>query len=698
MASHPTTGDKQRFRCRLQGIKLEPDKSAYDIAIELQVDGTRVHRLPPIKKGQLLHWTNLCIPCDVREDSTITLQVTEVHTFQDRVGRAVYQISQAAGQYIVPMKCNNGIFITHLALLSKEAAKQAYSEAFVRAKQMEKQPGVLERAGRVGDAFKVLLALGSTMAELDPTGGAKVAFSLCTQAWEFLETQEKQEADLNELVENIAGIIPSVESVKVIADADLAQTVVAMLNLIEDVSLFILNFRSRGSVERAFHSAFNSTVQEQMESFLNQFRRLRQEFDTRVGVQALRAAEIERTQVKLKELKPVDLAGYDSTRQCIVGTRVDVIDELARWAQKSDVGPRLAWVHGLAGLGKSSIATSLCLRLDGQGVLASSFFCKRDNPELRDPRRVVTTVVYGLALRWEAYRGAVVAAIRDDLELSSKHIQPLYDALVTAPLRALGQTERPTGTLVVVIDALDECGDTITRRQLLTCLRDMSQLISSLKIIATSRPDANIQEFFGGSHSNWFAGYDLLEYDASGDIQVFVRDYLSGLTDIDGWPKDAVEQICARSSGLFIWARTACKFILDGFDRLERLGRILAGTQLSGIDALYTTAIEAGVPDGEGDNMQHMLKCLGAVVAIVPRTPLSATNLAALLRGYVSLDVLKRVLESLSSVLYVDQKLDNAIRTYHPSFVDYITTRSRSKHLCVDLGHGQQPQVQYMRA
>ncbi|KAG9098200.1 hypothetical protein FS749_004409 [Ceratobasidium sp. UAMH 11750] len=596
-------------------------------------------------------------------------------------------MAQVTGQDMVSMKCNNRMFDTQLVFLNEEMAKRAYSEAFAKAQQMDKQPGLLERTGRVGDAFRVLLALGSTMAELDPTGGAKVAFSICTKAWECLETQERQDANLNELIENIAGMIPSVESVRGLADADLRRTVVAMLNLIEDVSLFILSFKSRGSFERAFRSAFNPTAQEQMEVFVSRFRRLRREFDTRVGVQALRAAEIERTQAKLKELKPVDLASYDPLRQCISGTRIDIVGKLSSWAQKLDTGPRLAWVHGLAGLGKSSIATSVCIQLDSQEMLASSFFCKRDNPELRDPRRVLTTIVCGLASRWEPYRDAVVAVIRDDVELPSKHIQPLYDALVTKPLQTIAGEKPPANSLVILIDALDECGDTVTRRQLLACLRDMSQQVPSLKIIATSRPDADIQEFFAGDDTSWLVGYDLLEYDASDDIQIFVQDRLSGLPHIKDWPEDAVERISRRSSGLFIWARTACKFIVDGYDRRKRLEQVLTGTRLADIDALYTTAIEASVPDAGGDNMQDMLGCLGAVVVTATRTPLSAINLAAILRGHISLDVLERVLASLSSVLYVDEKLGNIIRIFHPSFMDYITTRSRSKHLCVDLEH-----------
>ncbi|KAG8730039.1 hypothetical protein FRC10_003184 [Ceratobasidium sp. 414] len=223
-------------------------------------------------------------------------------------------------------------------------------------------------------------------------------------AWEHLESQREQNGQLGELVENIAGMIPSVESIKGLADANLKQTVVVMLNLIEDVSVFILSYNSRSAWDQTWHSAFSSAAQEKADGFVSRFAWLREEFDTRVNVQALRAAELDsksmdfnRVQAKLRELKPVDLANYDPARGCISGTRVDIINEISAWALQSEAGPKLAWVQGLAGLGKSSIASSVCWQLDEQHALACSFFCKRDNPELQDPRQVLTTIIHGLA-------------------------------------------------------------------------------------------------------------------------------------------------------------------------------------------------------------------------------------------------------------------------------------------------------------
>ncbi|KAG8775246.1 hypothetical protein FRC12_001594 [Ceratobasidium sp. 428] len=157
------------------------------------------------------------------------------------------------------------------------------------------------------------------------------------------------------------------------------------------------------------------------------------------------------------------------------------------------------------------------------------------------------------------------------------------------------------------------------------------------------------------------------------------------MTRLQNWPSDAIDRISYRASGLFIWARTACKFIMNGFDRLERLELVLAGSRMADIDSLYTTAIKVSILDSAGDNMNYLRQCLGAVVVTATRTPLSASNLALLLHGQISQNVLERVLLCLTSVLYVDEKLNDAIRISHPSFMDFVTDRSRSGDLCIDL-------------
>ncbi|KAG9093221.1 hypothetical protein FRC07_011501, partial [Ceratobasidium sp. 392] len=488
MALRQDAEAKTRFRHWIQEIKLQPNTSNYYIVIEIHVDGAKAHKLPLIKKGQQLHWAELLLPCDVHETSAITIQVTET--------------------------------------------ARAYTEAFDKVQRMKKQPGIMERTGKAGDAFQVLLVIGGSIAEC-------------------LEKQERLDATLNELVESIAGVKPSIESVKDFADNELTKTVTAMLSLIEDVSLFILKYKSRGSMgtyksarcrvggadfyenlEQVLRVVLSSTSREQTEGFVNRFQRLRQDFDTKVSVQTLRATALASTREKLRELKPVDLADYDPARSCVDGTRSAIIDDILAWAQRSSAGPRFAWVHGLPGLGKSTIATSVCRRLDVERTLACSFFCKRDTPELRDPRRVLTTVLHGLAIRWEAYGKEVVEAIGKDPKLHLRHIQPLYEALVSGLLNNLAKAKPPSARLVVLVDALDECGDVTTRKQLLGCLRGMCQLGDWLKVIVTSRPDPDIVQFFGHTDATWRAEYNVLSYDARSDICLFVRERLAEMSPL----------------------------------------------------------------------------------------------------------------------------------------------------------------------
>ncbi|KAG8698566.1 hypothetical protein FRC08_005832 [Ceratobasidium sp. 394] len=99
MALRNTASDNKQFRHRLQHIKLEPSTSAYDISIELLVDGKKIHKVQRIKKGQPLYWRELSLPCDVYETSTVTLRITEIRTVRDQVELAMYQITQTVSLY-----------------------------------------------------------------------------------------------------------------------------------------------------------------------------------------------------------------------------------------------------------------------------------------------------------------------------------------------------------------------------------------------------------------------------------------------------------------------------------------------------------------------------------------------------------------------------------------------------------------------
>ncbi|QRV96475.1 hypothetical protein RhiJN_24493 [Ceratobasidium sp. AG-Ba] len=659
MPGPPTSMAKPEFRIRIREIKLEPDRSKYDIKIGIQLDNKTLHKLTPIKKGTILCWTDLHAPCDVYEGAEITIAMTEVHVLKrDRIFNAKFRISESTGRETIKIGCEDTSRTVEISFVDTETAKQAYTKALAKAQETQRRPGLVERTGKIRDAFGTLLALGSTVAELDPTGGAKVAFSVCTMALQQFEEQEKRAVVLNALVDGLAGLRPSVESVRDIADANLRQTITKILNLTEDASVFVLNSRPQdwlGTVK----DAYSSETQEQAALFITKFESLRKEFNTKVGVQQLRTLELERIRARLKELKPAHLASFDKDKQCLAGTRTEIIDRLESWADSKE-GPSQLWMHGVAGLGKSSIATSVSKRLHDRGVLAASFFCKRDSPELRDPRKVLVTIVYRLAQVWEEYAKVVVKIMQDNINLDLEHLAQLYDTLIAAPLQTLATKERPPKALVIVVDALDECGEVATRKQLLTYLSEITRLVSGIRILVTSRPNDDIRTYFKGVASGSYEEFNVHDYDASEDIQMFTRESLSKSGIIEEPLDEVADRVSKLAAGSFIWARTACAYILTGVNPDRRLNLLTGGVRLSGIDALYKTILTAEETLVDEENTQDMLACLGPIIATSIHSPLPIDSLASLLYDKASRTALRRTVEMLSSVLYMDERLGGA--------------------------------------
>ncbi|KAG8722960.1 hypothetical protein FRC09_005362 [Ceratobasidium sp. 395] len=395
-------------------------------------------------------------------------------------------------------------------------------------------------------------------------------------------------------------------------------------------------------------------------------------------------------------LAPTGYAGFNPNRACMPGTRVRTIDDILAWSHDFDSSQRLLWVYGFAGLGKSSIAASVCKRLEEQDMLAASFFCKRDDPAQRDARCVLNTIVYGLAMKCPAYKQAVVKAIQADSQICTAHMQRRYASLVEEPLKAIRESNA-TKSLVVAVDALDETANDEHRSALLIYLRSMCRLVPWLKIIVTSRPDGDITDAFGQTDES-VSSRNLVDDNATDDIYVFVQRRMAAIASSRSrpeWPDDKVRSLAARASGLFIWADTACKFVEAGLNVNTRLDQMLqlrqpatgAPRSYSGLDQLYTTAIRSGIKDEDEDNKAMVRLCVGAIVTTSSRAPLPISDLGQLLSKRVDTSTLRTVVKALGSVLYEHGGAGGPVRVYHPSFEDYITDSARSGDFYIDLRH-----------
>src|ERR1700683_1558654 len=89
----------------------------------------------------------------------------------------------------------------------------------------------------------------------------------------------------------------------------------------------------------------------------------------------------------------------ESTRlECLPGTRVPIIQVIREWITNPSADSSVFWLHGLAGSGKSTLMTTVAHIFMESGQLGAFLFFDRDSSERNDPKLVIRTLAYQLAL------------------------------------------------------------------------------------------------------------------------------------------------------------------------------------------------------------------------------------------------------------------------------------------------------------
>jgi Cdc6-like AAA superfamily ATPase len=90
--------------------------------------------------------------------------------------------------------------------------------------------------------------------------------------------------------------------------------------------------------------------------------------------------------------------GYNRKLCCMEGTRKSLLNQIMTWVtnKSGEDKSNTYWIHGLPGIGKTSLAHSICEELHNRQLLAGAFFCRRDDPNLSEPRNILPTLIYKL--------------------------------------------------------------------------------------------------------------------------------------------------------------------------------------------------------------------------------------------------------------------------------------------------------------
>jgi hypothetical protein len=355
-------------------------------------------------------------------------------------------------------------------------------------------------------------------------------------------------------------------------------------------------------------------------------------------------------------------------------TRKSRLEEIADWVaneseEKNLLQSNTSWIYGSPGIGKTSLAHSICARLHDQRQLAGAFFCRRDDPNLSEPMNVLPTLIHKLAETFPPFRRIVADYLRNDPHLTP---ESMNDSLFLDLLDKL--RKRPNVFLVFVIDALDECGDDRSRPRLLRLLTSAATRASWLKIIITSRPEADIQQFFTKSS---YLGYDLAtDQEASGDLRTFARCEFALVGRkwrlSEHWPEDSLlNRVISRANGLFIFIKTlvlALKRCEDPTQFLEAASEDSAGAGLEALYKLYSSILESRVEHRKAEFRQM----IGVLLTTAPYRALCEKTIAEL--AGVEPNLVEMWVDELSSLLYRDEGTNGGIRVRHLSISDFLVS------------------------
>jgi len=162
----------------------------------------------------------------------------------------------------------------------------------------------------------------------------------------------------------------------------------------------------------------------------------------------------------------------------------------------------------------------------------------------------------------------------------------------------------PHRTLVFVIDAVDECGDPLSRPGILRALTDAVAYAPWLKIVITSRPEVDIQRSFDSLVTSSHERYDLAaDEGATSDLRVFTQIRFGTVASKrflpSPWPERAIfDRVISRAAGLFVFIETIARALEQCENPNEQLKATLedsVGTGLTSLHGLYSSILKARI-------------------------------------------------------------------------------------------------------
>jgi len=301
-----------------------------------------------------------------------------------------------------------------------------------------------------------------------------------------------------------------------------------------------------------------------------------------------------------------------------------------------------------------------------------------------DVRRILPTLARLIAGNSPEFATALAVQLGKVDRVATKPVRDQIGPLLYQPLSVLAQTALP---VIFIIDGLDELGDENEVQELLELIADFRTGVP-VRFILTSRPEMHIRRTPITNHelTTVLKLHTIDPVEVQHDIHLYINDTLTKAAKGSTWFTAAdVDTLVKLSGGLFIFASTALKHILDpdeDDDRSDRLHEVTSSVSqdtlaaaTARLDMMYELVI-TGALHSTNISKKELERLISIIACILTsRSPLAIHALADLLK--LKPGILRSSLRRLHAVVRVPESDDApGLRTLHASFGDYLSVRA----------------------
>ncbi|KAI1032372.1 hypothetical protein LB504_013200 [Fusarium proliferatum] len=280
----------------------------------------------------------------------------------------------------------------------------------------------------------------------------------------------------------------------------------------------------------------------------------------------------------LNQLPIAPGASFDSKAEehnptCLPNTREELLKQIDCWIDDPK-SKTIFWLNGMAGTGKSTISRTIARSRFNRGDLRASFFFKRGEMDRGNLSNFMPTLAYQLALSIPGVAFFLKKTLDANPAIVGKSVKEQFEKLIQEPLSEAAATATAPSSIVMVIDALDECDQETDIRMLINVFSQAKTLRPQLRVFLTSRPELPIRLGFSevqGSYQDLIL-HDIPAQIVEHDIIVFLNDEFKMIRHdfnmtVGGerklppdWPgRPTVQSLAQMAVPLFIFAATATR-------------------------------------------------------------------------------------------------------------------------------------------